>query len=76
MKSILNKLGSKVLPILSTLETLIEHPEEWEVPIPEEEQTRSYKAKIEERHQIFNVMKSLQLTKLNRATYNLVLTFE
>ena len=71
-KKNLKNFTFQVLPILSTLETLIENPEEWEVPVPPEEQTRSYKTKIEERSRIFYVMKSLQLTKLNRATYNLV----
>ena len=62
-----------VLPIMSTLDALIEDPDEWEEPIPEVQQTRSYKSKIQERIKIFNEMKRLQLQKLNRATYNMLL---
>ena len=63
----------EVLPIMSTLETLIENPDAWEIPNEEERKTRSYKSKVQERIKIFNDMKSLQLKKLNRATYNLLL---
>ena len=63
----------EVLPIMSTLETLIENPDQWEIPNEEERQSRSYKSKVQERTKIFNDMKSLQLNKLNRATYNLLL---
>ena len=35
-----------MLPIMSTLENLIENPDEWEDPKNEERKTRSYKAKI------------------------------
>ena len=63
----------EVLPIMSTLETLIENPDEWEIPIEAERSTRRYKSKVQERIKIFNEMKSLQLKKLNRATYNLLL---
>ena len=31
---------------MSTLENLIENPDEWEDPMDEERKTRSYKAKI------------------------------
>ncbi len=31
---------------MSTLENLIEHPEEWEEPVPEEQQTRAHKSKV------------------------------
>ena len=58
---------------MSTLETLIENPDQWEIPNEEERQSRSYKSKVQERTKIFNDMKSLQLNKLNRATYNLLL---
>ena len=63
----------EVLPIMSTLENLIENPDEWEILNEEERQSRSYKSKVQERTKIFNDMKSLQLKKLNRATYNLLL---
>lgn len=63
----------EVLPIMSTLETLIENPDEWEIPIEAERKSRSYKSKVQERIKIFNEMKSLQLKKLNRATYNLLM---
>lgn len=63
----------EVLPIMSTLENLIENPDEWEIPIESVRNSRSYKSKVQERQKIFNEMKSLQLKKLNRATYNLLL---
>ena len=63
----------EVLPIMSTLETLIENPDEWEIPNEILRRSRSYKSKVQERIKIFNEMKSLQLKKLNRATYNLLL---
>lgn len=56
---------------MSTLENLLEHPEEWESP--EETKSKTYQVKITERFKIFDDMKSLQLKKLNRATYNLLL---
>ena len=37
----------EVLPIMSTLENLIENPDEWEVPNAEERESRSYKSKIQ-----------------------------
>jgi hypothetical protein len=37
----------EVLPIMSTLENLIENPDEWEVPIQAERESRSYKSKIQ-----------------------------
>ena len=63
----------EALPIMSTLENLIENPDEWEIPIEVVRKSRSYKSKVQERMKIFNDMKSLQLKKLNRATYNLLL---
>jgi len=45
MDSVLNRT-KMVLPIMTTLENLIENPEEWEEPIAKEEQSRSYKAKV------------------------------
>ena len=36
----------EVLPIMSTLENLIENPDEWEDPNDQERKTRKYKAKI------------------------------
>ena len=63
----------EVLPIMSTMENLIENPDEWEDPASDERRHRSYKNKVQERMKIFNEMKSLQLRKLNRATYNLLL---
>lgn len=36
----------EVLPIMSTLENLIENPDEWEDPNDVERKTRKYKAKI------------------------------
>ena len=63
----------EVLPIMSTLEALIENPDEWEIPLAAERSSRSYKSKVQERIKIFNDMKSLQLKKLNRATYDLLL---
>ena len=55
------------------LETLIENPDEWEIPNEALRRSRSYKSKVQERIKIFNEMKSLQLKKVNRATYNLLL---
>ena len=63
----------EVLPIMSTLENLIENPDEWEVPDKIERESRNYKSKVQERQKIFNEMKRMQLQKLNRATYNLLL---
>ena len=64
----------EVLPILSTLENLLENPDEWEEPVEGEEgRSRAHRAKIAERNTIFDEMKGLQLRKLNRATYNLIL---
>ena len=42
-------------------------------PKSPERRHRSYKNKVQERTKIFNEMKRLQLGKLNRATYNLLL---
>ena len=47
----------EVLPIMSTLENLIENPDQWEVPIEAERNSRSYKSKVQERQKIFNEMK-------------------
>lgn len=59
---------------MTTLEELIENPEEWEeLPGTMQRESRTYKDKIKERNRIFNDMKALQLSKLNRATYNLIL---
>ena len=63
----------EVLPLMSTLERLLESPDEWETPIPEEQMTRSDRAKRLERQKIFDEMKSLQLRKLNMATYKILL---
>ena len=63
----------EVLPIMSTLENLIDNPDEWEVNTEDEKNSRSYKFKVHERQKIFNEMKRMQLQKLNRATYNLLL---
>ena len=46
-------------------------PEEWESP--EEIAKPNHLSKVIERNKIFDSMKSLQLQKLNRATYNLLL---
>ncbi len=54
---------------MATLESLIENPEEWEVPVPAEKRTAAYMAKLVERRNIFNAMKALQLQKLNRYTF-------
>ena len=62
----------QVLPIMTTLENLIENPDEWEPPDPELRASRAHKAKVAERVKIFNEMKHLQLQKLNRATYNML----
>jgi hypothetical protein len=43
----------EVLPIMSTLENLIENPDEWEVPIQEERESRSYKSKIQARNSYY-----------------------
>ena len=67
------KKTEEVLPLMNTMERLLESPEEWEVPIPDNMKTRSHLAKLTERHKIFDEMKSLQLTKLNRATYAILL---
>ena len=67
------KKTEEVLPLMNTMERLLESPEEWEVPIPDNQKTRSHRAKLTERHKIFDEMKSLQLTKLNRATYAILL---
>ena len=70
----------QVLPLMNTMERLLESPEEWEVPLAHnqvEQQetgqldispqlTRSHFAKLSERQKIFDCMKRLQLTKLNR----------
>jgi hypothetical protein len=40
----------EVLPIMASLESILENPDEWEVPIDEAVQTRSYKAKIQARN--------------------------
>ena len=45
----------EVLPIMSTLENLIENPDEWEVPIQEERESRSYKSKIQARKILLNL---------------------
>eukprot|EP00095_Tigriopus_kingsejongensis_P003535 snap_masked-scaffold106_size358372-processed-gene-1.3 protein:Tk03535 transcript:snap_masked-scaffold106_size358372-processed-gene-1.3-mRNA-1 annotation:"axonemal 84 kda protein" len=65
--------SKEVLPLMTTLENLIENPDEWEIPIPGHQQSQSYLAKLAERAKIFNEMKGLQLKKLNRATYNMIL---
>ena len=67
------KKTEEVLPLMNTMERLLESPEEWEVPIPENQKTRSHRAKLAERQKIFDEMKRLQLTKLNRATYAILL---
>ena len=67
------KKTEEVLPLMNTTERLLESPEEWEVPLPDNQKTRSHHAKLTERHKIFDEMKSLQLTKLNRATYAILL---
>ncbi len=59
----------QVLPILNSLENLLEHPEEWESPAETEDAAGG---RLAERNRIFYEMKSLQLKKLNRATYNLL----
>ena len=71
------------------MERLLESPEEWELPVSPDKVfhfftfnlsanlktkvTRSQKAKLAERQKIFDCMKRLQLTKLNRATYAILL---
>ena len=47
-------------------------PEHWEAPTQHVIQSRSYRAMITERNNIFQEMKHLQLQKLNRATYRLM----
>ena len=47
----------QVLPLMNTMERLLESPEEWEVPLPDHLQTRSHRAKLTERCKIFDEMK-------------------
>ena len=51
------KKTEEVLPLMNTMERLLESPEEWEVPIPEHLKTRSHRAKLAERQKIFDLMK-------------------
>ena len=60
---------TEVIPIMSILENF--DPEEWESP--DEIAKPNHTSKVVERNKIFDAMKSLQLSKLNRATYNLLL---
>ena len=54
------KKTEEVLPLMNTMERLLESPEEWEVPIPEHLKTRSHRAKLTERQKIFDEMKVIQ----------------
>ena len=67
---------SQVLPIMTTLENLIDTPDEWETPDETVKASRAHRAKVAERIKIFNEMKHLQLQKLNRATYNMLRLFQ
>ena len=54
----------EVLPIMSTLETLIENPDEWEVPVTGERQTRQIEKKTHVLHVTQNLRKTDVLQKL------------
>ena len=51
----------EVLPIMSTLENLIENPDEWEILNEEERQSRSYNPENERKRARFNIL-GLQLS--------------
>ena len=61
---------------MTTLENLIDTPDEWETPDETVKASRAHRAKVAERIKIFNEMKHLQLQKLNRATYNMLRLFQ
>ena len=51
------KKTEEVLPLMNTMERLLESPAEWEGPIPEHLKSRSHRAKLTERQKIFDEMK-------------------